>query len=108
MQNPEMMRMAQDMMQNPDALSGLMGNLGGGGGAAPSAVPSAGAGGAGSGTPDISGLMNSPELIDARSDPDLADFFRDVDSEGPSAAMRHMSNPKVSQLMQSVMSRMQG
>ncbi|GMF20788.1 unnamed protein product [Phytophthora lilii] len=105
MQNPQMMQMAQNMMQNPDMLNNLMGNLGGAGGGA---APSAPAGGAGSGTPDMSGLMNSPELVAARSDPDLQDFFRDVDNEGPSAAMRHMSNPKVSQLMQSVMSRMQG
>ncbi|KAG1684796.1 hypothetical protein DVH05_009403 [Phytophthora capsici] len=103
MQNPQMMQMAQNMMQNPDMMSNLMGGLGGAGGAG-----GAGAGGAGSGMPDMSGLMNSPELMAARSDPDLADFFRDVDSEGPSAAMRHMSNPKVSQLMQNVMSRMQG
>ncbi|KAL4168729.1 hypothetical protein KRP22_012125 [Phytophthora ramorum] len=103
MQNPQMMQMAQNMMQNPDMLSGLMGGLGGGGagGAAPSG-PGAG------GMPDMSGLMNSPELVAARSDPDLADFFRDVDAEGPSAAMRHMSNPKVSQLMQTVMAGMQG
>ncbi|ETI50719.1 hypothetical protein, variant [Phytophthora nicotianae CJ01A1] len=100
MQNPQMMQMAQNMMQNPDMLNNLMGGLGGAGGPA----PGAGAGG----MPDMSGLMNSPELIAARSDPDLADFFRDVDNEGPSAATRHMSNPKVSQLMQNVMSRMQG
>ncbi|KAL3669765.1 hypothetical protein V7S43_005145 [Phytophthora oleae] len=104
MQNPQMMQMAQNMMQNPDAINNLMGGLGGAGGAG----AGAGAGGAGGGMPDMSGLMNSPELMAARSDPDLADFFRDVDSEGPSAAMRHMSNPKVSQLMQNVMSRMQG
>ncbi|EEY58285.1 uncharacterized protein PITG_00931 [Phytophthora infestans T30-4] len=103
MQNPQMMQMAQNMMQNPDMLNNLMGGLGGAGGDAPAA-----AGGAASGMPDMSGLMNSPELVAARSDPDLADFFRDVDSEGPSAAMRHMSNPKVSQLMQNVMSGMQG
>ncbi|RLN69681.1 hypothetical protein BBJ28_00019626 [Nothophytophthora sp. Chile5] len=102
MQNPQMMQMAQNMMQNPDMLNNLMGGLGGGGGGA---APPAGA--AGSGMPDMSGLMNSPELVAARSDPDLQDFFRDVDAEGPSAAMRHMSNPKVSQLMQSVMGRMQ-
>lgn len=106
MQNPQMMQMAQNMMQNPDMLNNLMGNLGGAGagaGAASGAAP-----GAGSGMPDLSGLMNSPELMAARSDPDLQDFFRDVDSEGPSAAMRHMSNPKVSQLMQRIMARMQG
>ncbi|KAG7387656.1 hypothetical protein PHYPSEUDO_013906 [Phytophthora pseudosyringae] len=100
MQNPQMMQMAQNMMQNPDMLNNLMGGAGG-------AAPSAGSAGSG-GMPDMSGLMNSPELMAARSDPDLANFFRDVDNEGPSAAMRHMSNPKVSQLMQSVMSRMQG
>ncbi|KAG3206812.1 hypothetical protein PC128_g548 [Phytophthora cactorum] len=104
MQNPQMMQMAQNMMQNPDMLNNLMGGLGGAGGAAPDAAP----GGTGGGMPDMNGLMNSPELIAARSDPELAGFFRDVDSEGPSAAMRHMSNPKVSQLMQNVMSRMQG
>ncbi|KAF1317455.1 Tpr repeat-containing protein, partial [Globisporangium splendens] len=100
MQNPQMMQMAQNMMQNPEMLSSMMNNLGGmGGGGA--------AGAGGSGMPDVSRLMNSPELMAARSDPDLQDFFRDVDSEGPSAAMRHMSNPKVSQLLQNVMSRMQ-
>ncbi|KAF1318577.1 Tpr repeat-containing protein, partial [Globisporangium splendens] len=100
MQNPQMMQMAQNMMQNPEMLSSMMNNLGGmGGGAA--------AGAGGSGMPDVSRLMNSPELMAARSDPDLQDFFHDVDSEGPSAAMRHMSNPKVSQLLQNVMSRMQ-
>uniref|UniRef100_K3WAR9 STI1 domain-containing protein n=1 Tax=Globisporangium ultimum (strain ATCC 200006 / CBS 805.95 / DAOM BR144) TaxID=431595 RepID=K3WAR9_GLOUD len=102
MQNPQMMQMAQNMMQNPEMLSSMMNNLGGmGGGASP------GAGGGAGGMPDMSRLMNSPELMAARSDPDLQDFFRDVDSEGPSAAMRHMSNPKVSQLLQNVMSRMQ-
>lgn len=82
----------------------MMGNMGGMGGGA--GAPRAGGGGA-DGMPDLSGLMNSPELAAARTDPDLQDFFRDVDSEGPSAAMRHMSNPKVSQLLQSVMSGMQ-
>uniref|UniRef100_A0AAV1U535 STI1 domain-containing protein n=1 Tax=Peronospora matthiolae TaxID=2874970 RepID=A0AAV1U535_9STRA len=96
MQNPQMMQMAQSMMQNPE----MLGNLMGGGGAAPNA---AAGGGLGSGMPDLSSLMNSPELVAARSDPDLADFFRDVDSEGPSAAMRHMSNPKVSSLVRSMM-----
>lgn len=91
---------AQNMMQNPDMLSSMMGGMGGMGGAgAPPAPPS--------GMPDMSGLMNSPELLAARSDPDLQEFFRDVDTQGPSAAMRHMSNPKVSQLLQNVMSRMQ-
>lgn len=93
------------MMQNPDMMRNMMGGLGGmgGGGGAPGAgAPGAGAGG----MPDVSGLMNSPEMMAARSDPELQDFFRDMDSEGPSAAMRHMSNPKVSQLMQSLMSRM--
>ncbi|KAG7394468.1 hypothetical protein PHYBOEH_005168 [Phytophthora boehmeriae] len=109
MQNPQMMQMAQNMMQNPDMINNLMGGMGGGAGAGAGAAPTAGAGGgAGSGMPDMSGLMNSPELMAARSDPDLQDFFRDVDNEGPSAAMRHMSNPKVSQLMQRMMSRMQG
>jgi small glutamine-rich tetratricopeptide repeat-containing protein alpha len=87
------------MMQNPEALSGLMGNLGGGGGG-------------GGGMPDMAGMANafrnSPELMAARSDPDLQDFFRDVDQEGPSAAMRHMSNPKVSQLIQNAMGGIQG
>ncbi|KAL7693739.1 putative Heat shock chaperonin-binding, tetratricopeptide-like helical domain superfamily [Plasmopara halstedii] len=99
MQNPQMMQMAQNLMQNPSMVNDMMGSLGG---ANTNAPPRAGE------MPDMSGLMNSPELIAARSDPDLTDFFRDVDSEGPSAAMRHMSNPKVSQLVQSVMSRVQG
>ncbi|KAF4322722.1 hypothetical protein JM18_002545 [Phytophthora kernoviae] len=107
MQNPQMMQMAQNMMQDPSMLNNLMGGMGGGAGAGVGASPSAGAGGARSGMPDMSGLMNSPEVMAARSDPDLQDFFRDVDSEGPSAAMRHMSNPKVSQLMQRMMGQMQ-
>lgn len=97
---------AQNMMQNPDMLSSMMGGMGGMGGAgagagagAPPAPPS--------GMPDMSGLMNSPELLAARNDPDLQEFFRDVDTQGPSAAMHHMSNPKVSQLLQNVMSKMQ-
>lgn len=97
---------AQNMMQNPDMMRNMMGGLGGMGGGG--GAPAAGAGAGSGGMPDMSGLMNSPELMAARSDPDLQDFFRDVDAEGPSAAMRHMSNPKVSQLMQSMMSRMQG
>lgn len=86
------------MMQNPDMLNSMMNSMGGGGGAG--ASPSGG-------MPDMRGLMNSPVLAAARSDPDLQEFFRDVDTQGPSAAMRHMSNPKVAQLMQSVMSGMQ-
>lgn len=88
-------------MSNPDMMRNMMGGLGGAG-------AGDGAGGAPSGgMPDMSRLMNSPELAAARSDPDLQDFFRDVDSEGPSAAMRHMSNPKVSQLVQNMMSGLQ-
>lgn len=86
-------------MQNPEMLNNMMSGMGGGAGA--------GAGGAPSGMPDMSRLMNSPQLAAARSDPDLRDFFNDVDTQGPSAAMRHMSNPKVSQLLQSVMAGMQ-
>ncbi|KAI9906353.1 hypothetical protein PsorP6_016390 [Peronosclerospora sorghi] len=100
MQNPQMMQMAQNMMQNPDMLSNLMGGAGTRTGGTEA--------GTGTGMPDLSGLMNSPELVAARSDPDLADFFRDIDNDGPSAAVRHMSNPKVSQLVQNVMSRVQG
>jgi hypothetical protein len=99
------------MMQNPDMMRNMMGGLGGMGGGAPPAGAAAGAGagaGGGGGMPDPSQLMNSPEMMAARSDPELQDFFRDMDAEGPSAAMRHMSNPKVSQLMQNLMSRMQG
>ncbi|GLE02548.1 hypothetical protein PINS_up011386 [Pythium insidiosum] len=103
MQNPAMMQMAQNMMQNPDMMSNMMNSMGGMGGG--------NAGGAG-GMPDVAGMANAfrnnPELMAARSDPDLQDFFRDVDNEGPSAAMRHMSNPKVSQLIQNAMARMQG
>ncbi|KAF1792618.1 hypothetical protein GQ600_12501 [Phytophthora cactorum] len=91
MQNPQMMQMAQNMMQNPDMLNNLMVDL---------AVLAA--------LLLMLLLAVLEALIAARSDPELAGFFRDVDSEGPSAAMRHMSNPKVSQLMQNVMSRMQG
>jgi small glutamine-rich tetratricopeptide repeat-containing protein alpha len=111
MQNPAMMQMAQNMMQNPDALNSMMnglGSLGGGLGGVGAGAPGASAGGAG-GMPDIASMMNnfrnSPEVLAARNDPDLQDFFNDVDREGPSAAMRHMSNPKVSQLLQSIMGR---
>lgn len=91
-------------MQNPDMMSNMMSGMGGMGGAgAGAAAPPA----APSGMPDMSRVMNSPEVLAARSDPDLQEFFHDVDTQGPSAAMRHMSNPKVSQMLQSIMSRVQ-
>lgn len=95
MQNPAMMQMAQSMMQNPEMMRNMMGSLGGGANAAEG--PSSSTSHAAPSTPDLSGLLNpdvmarlgnSPEVARLRQDPDLHDFFRDVDAEGPMAAMR--------------------
>jgi small glutamine-rich tetratricopeptide repeat-containing protein alpha len=78
MQNPMMRQMAQNVMQNPEMLSGLMNNPqlqsmlggagggGGGAGAGPGAGAGAGAGrgGGGGGMPDISQLMNDPNIAE--------------------------------------------
>jgi small glutamine-rich tetratricopeptide repeat-containing protein alpha len=68
MQNPMMRQMAQNLMSNPDMMSNLMSNprlaemassfAGRGGGAG------GGAGGGGGGMPDLSALMNDPNLAD--------------------------------------------
>jgi small glutamine-rich tetratricopeptide repeat-containing protein alpha len=70
MQNPMIRQMADRVMQNPEMLSGLMNNpalagmmggmgRGGGGGA-----PGAGAGGADGGMPDLSAMMNDPNIAE--------------------------------------------
>jgi small glutamine-rich tetratricopeptide repeat-containing protein alpha len=61
MKNPAMMKMAQDLMSNPDAMSNLMNNpmlknmMGGAGGAG---------GAGGGGMPDMASLMQDPALAD--------------------------------------------
>lgn len=71
MQNPMMRQMAQNIMSNPEALSGLMNNpqirglaerFGGGGGGGAGAE--GGAGGGGGGMPDLSALMNDPSIAE--------------------------------------------
>lgn len=70
MQNPMMRQMAQNVMQNPEMLSGLMNNprlqemLGGGGAGGAGAGAGAGRGGGGGGMPDISQLMNDPNIAE--------------------------------------------
>lgn len=104
MQNPAMMQMAQNMMSNPDMLNNLMGSLGGGNNANSSNNSSGGS----PLSPEMaSRLMNSPKLAELRSDPDMQDFFRDIDANGPSAAMNHLSNPTVASKLQSVISSLQ-
>nr|CCA17500.1 conserved hypothetical protein [Albugo laibachii Nc14] len=103
MQNPQMMQMAQNLMQNPSMLGGMLGQMGNGGNnAAPPAAESAPAS-----FPGRDALINNPQVQAARSDPDMQDFFRDLDADGPSAVMRHTSNPKVATLVQNVMGNMQ-
>lgn len=38
--------------------------------------------------PDLSNLANNPRLQALRHDPELADFFHDLEAEGMSGAMR--------------------
>ena len=77
MQNPMFQGMAQKLMQNPEALQGLMSNpqlrgladrFGGGGGAEGGAGAGGGAGGAqgggGGGMPDLASLMNDPSIAE--------------------------------------------
>ncbi|KAF2651893.1 small glutamine-rich tetratricopeptide repeat-containing protein-like protein [Lophiostoma macrostomum CBS 122681] len=69
MQNPMMRQMAQNVMQNPEMLSGLMNNpqlqsmLGGGGGRGAGAGAGRGGGGGG-GMPDLSQMMNDPNIAE--------------------------------------------
>ena len=79
-------------------MQNLMQNLGGAGGGAGAAGGSPGGGGGErGGEPDLSGLLNpevmarlqsSPEIQNLRNDPDLAEFFQDLETQGPMAAMR--------------------
>ncbi|CCH43530.1 Small glutamine-rich tetratricopeptide repeat-containing protein beta [Wickerhamomyces ciferrii] len=76
MNNPQLMQYAQQMMQNPGALEGLMSNpairqmasqfgLGGGAGAGAGAESGSGERDAGAGgAPDLSSLLNNPALRD--------------------------------------------
>jgi len=72
MQNPMMRQMAQNVMSNPDMMSGLMnnprlremaGSLGGGGRGAGGAEGGA-SGGGGGGMPDLSAMMNDPAIAE--------------------------------------------
>jgi small glutamine-rich tetratricopeptide repeat-containing protein alpha len=69
MNNPMMRQMAQNLMSNPEAMSGLLNNpriaemasqFGGGGGAG----RGAGGGGGGGGMPDLASLMQDPSIRD--------------------------------------------
>jgi len=70
MQNPMMRQMAQSMMSNPEMMSNIMNNpqlrnmagrFGGGGGGAAGAEAGSGGGG---GMPDLSAMMNDPNLAE--------------------------------------------
>jgi len=132
MQNPQMMSMAQNMMKDPNAMKNMMSMLGGGGGAggmegleglmgaaggggvpsfggfvdddAPAEAPSQPAAAAGG----MAGLENSPEMERLKNDPEMADFFRDLEAEGPMAAMKHMGNPKINKKIMSIMGSLMG
>lgn len=56
MQNPMMRQMAQSLMSNPDMMNNLMGSLGGAG--------RGGGGGGGGGMPDLSAMMNDPNIAE--------------------------------------------
>ena len=45
--------------------------------------------------PQIAAMMSTPEGQALMSDPEMAPVLRDMQSGGPMAAMRHMSNPAV-------------
>ncbi|OQN98856.1 hypothetical protein B0A48_15202 [Cryoendolithus antarcticus] len=69
MQNPMMRQMAQQVMQNPEMLSGLMNRFGGGGAGAGAGAGAGGAaggapGGRGGGMPDLSAMMNDPAIAE--------------------------------------------
>lgn len=73
MQNPMMRQMAQNLMSNPDMMSNLMSNpqlrdmagrFGVGGGAGAGAVAGGEAGGQGGGMPDLSAMMNDPNIAE--------------------------------------------
>ena len=73
MNNPMMRQMAQNVMQNPDMMSNIMNNpqlrqlagrFGGGGAAGGRAEDAGGQGGNGGGMPDLSSLMNDPNIAE--------------------------------------------
>jgi small glutamine-rich tetratricopeptide repeat-containing protein alpha len=100
---------AQQMMSDP-AMAASAANLAASmGGGAPGAPAPRGGGGGGA-TPNPTEMMerlrNSPELAVLRTDPELAPFFRDIETGGMSAAMRHMSNPAIMQKLMKAMQSM--
>jgi len=112
MQNPEFMSMAQNMMSNmggQEGMAKMMANMGGPGGLA-SMMGGMGGGGGGSGGPSmdpsmLERLRSSPRMAELRNDPEMAAFSEDMQTGGPAAAMKHLSNPRV---MQKIMAAMSG
>lgn len=73
MQNPMMRQMAQNLMSNPEMMSNIMNNpqlrnmasrFGGGGAAPAGGETGSGGGGGGGGMPDLSAMMNDPNIAE--------------------------------------------
>jgi len=115
--DPAMMAQMQQMM------GGMGGGAAGAGGGAPAGsfggfvdedapaapaaaaappAPGAGMGGA------FDDMENSPEMQALKEDPEMAEFFADMEREGPMAAMKHMANPAISSKIMSIMGSMMG
>lgn len=86
-------------------MGALASMMGGGGGmpsmsapaatSAPVATPVTDAAPGGIDSEMLSRISSSPAFQSLRSDPEMAMFFADLELEGPSAAIRHMSNPAI-------------
>jgi small glutamine-rich tetratricopeptide repeat-containing protein alpha len=92
MADPTFQSMAQSMLSNPAMMSGLMESL-------------KGAGGDAGGMPDLSSLMSSPALAELREDPEMAAVMSDVQTNGPAALTKYMSDPKIMSKISSLMSK---
>lgn len=53
----------------------------------------------------LAALKNDPAILAKRNDPAIAAFLDDLDQNGPEAAMRHMSNPVVMEVLMKLMNR---
>jgi small glutamine-rich tetratricopeptide repeat-containing protein alpha len=97
---------AQQMMSDPNLMNQLSSLTGGAGEGGDSHAVTEEDSDASSG-PDpsmLERLRTNPALQSLREDPELAEFFADMERGGMSAAMRHMSNPKIMQRVMSAMS----
>jgi hypothetical protein len=131
MSNPAIMQMAQNVMSNPSMMGNIMQMMGGGGNPArPSDRTYPYLGGAllrspcncpyiklavdddatedsassgPSGMPDLSAVMNNPAVAHLRSDPEVAAILEEAKSGGPMSMMKHMSNPKIQELMKAAL-----